>query len=59
MPKKAKNPFQIDYDPELVTSPELDPDIASSCLAIIGILRWMVELGRINIMLRCRYFHPM
>ena len=37
------------YDPELDTSPELDPDAASYYLTIIGILRWMVELGRIDI----------
>ena len=36
------------YDPELYTSPELDPDTASYYLTIIGILRWMVELGRID-----------
>ena len=37
------------YDPELDTSPELDPNTASYYLTIIGILRWMVELGRIDI----------
>ena len=30
-------------------SPELDPDAVSYYLTIIGILRWMVELGRIDI----------
>ena len=39
MPKRAKNPFKMDYDPELDTSPSLDPDSASYYLTIIGILR--------------------
>ena len=29
MPKKAENSFKMQYDPELDTSPELDPDAAS------------------------------
>ena len=49
MPKMAENPFKIGYDPELDASPELDPDIASYYLTIIGILRWMIELGRVDI----------
>ena len=36
------------YDPELDTSPELDPDTAYYYLNIVGFLRWMVELGRID-----------
>ena len=36
------------YDPELHISPELDQDTVSYYLTIIGILRWMVEFGRIN-----------
>ena len=49
MPKRAENPFKIGYDPELDTSPELDPDAGSDYLTIISILRWMIELGRIDI----------
>ena len=49
MPRKAENPFEMGYDQELHTSSELDPDAASYYLTIIGILRWMIELGRINI----------
>ena len=47
--KKAENPFKISYDPELDTSSQLDPDAASYDLAVIGILRWMIEQGRIDI----------
>ena len=39
----------MDYDPELDTRPELDPDTASYYLTIIDILRWMIELERIHI----------
>ena len=49
MPKKAQNPFKMGYDPEMDTSPELDPDAISYYLIIIGIPRWMIELGRIDI----------
>ena len=49
MPKKAENPFKMGYDPELDTSPELDPNAASYYLTIICILRWMVKLGRIDV----------
>ena len=48
MPKKAKNPFKMGDDPELDVSPELDLDAASYYLTIKGILRWMIELGRID-----------
>ena len=37
------------YDPELDTNPKLDPDAASYYVTIIGILRWMIKLGRTNI----------
>ena len=37
------------YDPELDISPEFDPDAASYYLTIIGILRWIIETGRISI----------
>ena len=49
MPKKAMNPFKMGSVPELNTSPELKPDAASYYLTIIGILWWMIELGRIDI----------
>ena len=39
MSKKAENQFETGYDPELVASPELDPDAVSYYLTIISILR--------------------
>ena len=49
MPRKIENPFKMGYDPELDTSPELDPGTTSYYLTIISILRWMIELARIDI----------
>ena len=49
MPKKAESPFTMGYDLELDTSPELDPDAVSYYLTIIGFLRWMIKIGRIDI----------
>ena len=49
LPKRAENPFAIGYSPELDGSPELDATLASYYQSQIGILRWMVELGRIDI----------
>ena len=37
------------YDPELDTSPELEPGAVSYYLTIICILRWMIESGRNDI----------
>ena len=38
LPKKAKSPFKIGYDPELDTSPVLNPDAAFAFLTFISIL---------------------
>ena len=52
LPKKAENPFKMGYNPALDTIPELDPDAASYYLTIIAILRWMIALGRIDIIIK-------
>ena len=49
MTKFAPNPFPLDYDPDTDVSSELGAEDASYYQSIIGILRWMVELGRIDI----------
>ena len=49
LPKRAENPFPMGYAPELDESPELNAELASYYQSQIGILRWMVELGRIDI----------
>ena len=49
LPKKASAPLPRDYVPELDTTPELTPDEAAYFQSQIGILRWAVEIGRIDI----------
>jgi hypothetical protein len=47
--KKAHDPLAGGYNPELDDSPDLDPIRANLYHSQIGILRWCVELGRIDI----------
>lgn len=49
MAKRATSPWQADYVSELDEIPELDADKASYYQSQIGILHWMVELGRVDI----------
>jgi Reverse transcriptase (RNA-dependent DNA polymerase) len=53
MPAKAETPMQTSYQPELDVSPELDTDGAVDFMSLIGVLRWIVELGRIDVCLEC------
>ena len=45
----VKNPLPTSYKPELDVSDELTAEMISRYLQLIGILRWAVELGRIDI----------
>ena len=47
--KVAPNPFEQSYDPDVDVTKLLPPDQASYYNSIIGVLRWMVELGRVDI----------
>ena len=49
LPKSAAAPFPREYRPECDISKELGPDLASFYASQIGVLRWMVELGRVDI----------
>ena len=49
LPNRANAPFQNDYQPEIDVSDELSPEFASYYQLSIGILRRMVELGRVDI----------
>ena len=44
-----QSPFKVGYDQDLDISSGLSSDTASYYLTVIGILRWMIELGRIDI----------
>ena len=43
------NPFPLGYEPCMDLSPLLSPDEASYFQTIIGVMIWLVELGRIDI----------
>jgi hypothetical protein len=45
IPARVDNPFPIDYDPSTDLSDLLDPDCSSFYQHLIGVMRWMVELG--------------
>ena len=49
MTHNAPNPFPMDYKPSMDTSALLEPEQASYYQTIIGVMRWMVEIGRIDI----------
>jgi hypothetical protein len=46
---KAKDPMPVSYRPELDISNELSEDLSSRFRQLIGILRWAIELGRLDI----------
>jgi hypothetical protein len=48
-PSKCTAPFSTKYRPECDATPELEPEEASYFQSIIGVLRWAVKLGRIDI----------
>ena len=49
--RKRKAPLSTQYRPELDMTPELTPEMTSRYQQLVGILRWCVELGRIDICL--------
>lgn len=51
LPTRAETPTQTSYRPELDVSPELRSRESAYYQSLIGILRWIVELGRVDICL--------
>lgn len=49
LPKKVTSPFRHDYRPEIDVTPELSTSEAAYYQSLIGILRWIVELGQVDI----------
>jgi hypothetical protein len=49
LPKKAEQPFKSGYRPELDVTRELNHEEASYYQSLIGILQWIVELGRVDV----------
>ena len=50
LPRKCSNPFELDYKPELDGTPELNAELSSWYMSLIGMLQWMVEIGRVDIL---------
>ena len=46
--KRATAPFPRDYAPELDMSPVLDSKRANYYQSLMGVLQWMVEIGRVD-----------
>ena len=51
LPTKCFTPLPTDYRPELDTSAELKSDGVQYFQELIGMLRWAVEIGRVDILL--------
>lgn len=49
LPNKAETPLVSTYRPEMDVSDLLDPEDANYYQSLIGTLRWIVEIGRIDI----------
>ena len=49
LPKRANNPFESGYCPELDVSLVLKPDDAPYYRSLMGVMRWMIDLGQIDI----------
>ena len=49
LPARAKSPWSYNYRPETDISPTLSPTDAAYFQSLIGVLRWIVELGRADI----------
>jgi hypothetical protein len=47
---KVVSPMSSGYRPELDCSPLLNPERASYFMSLMGVLRWAIELGRMDIM---------
>ena len=47
--KRIINPFELEYDPLMDSSDELGPIFLNYYQSQVGVLRWMVELGSIDI----------
>ena len=48
-PVKVSSPFSTGYRPEMDITKELSPEDATYYQSLIGVLRWIVEIGRIDI----------
>ncbi len=52
IPARADNSFPVDYDPSTDLSDILDPECSPFYQHLIGVMRWMVELGQMDIAIK-------
>jgi hypothetical protein len=52
IPPQADNPFPANYCPGTNLTDPLDDNCASFFMHLIGVMRWMLELGRIDITIK-------
>jgi hypothetical protein len=45
----VRNQFPTGYKPELDVTPELNEELGSRFLQLVGIFRWAIELGQLDI----------
>lgn len=50
LPTKVTTPLSSGYRPEIDSTPELDPERQNYFQGLIGVLRWICELGRLDIL---------
>jgi len=48
-PKKVATPMISSYKPEIDVSPCLDDELANYYQSLVGVLRWIIECGRLDI----------
>jgi hypothetical protein len=48
LPNRCTAPWPVNYLAELDSTPELDPERAAYYQSLIGVLHWMVEIGRVD-----------
>ena len=51
LPYKCSIPFSNGYHPEVDTTPELKSDGVQYYQELVGVLRWAIEIGRVDILL--------
>ena len=56
--KKYDNPFVWDYAPETDKTPTMEKNIASWYHSLVGMLRCMVEIGRVGIIAEMSMIAP-
>ena len=49
LPAKVETPLKTSYRPKLDVSPELQLTDTAYYMSLIGMLRWIVELGRVDV----------